>query len=205
MILGTPPLPADNLTGGKVVFISDRVDPPQVFTQQVGSPGEPQQLSSVSLGARYPVWAPDGEFIAYITQEVCLCIPSQGLIDVLYIIDKEGTEVKKYFPSDLFNTTSVKYPQWSRDGKKIIFTYYDDFSDRTLGVLEFDTPYDFENFRVYTVVPPNMEAVGGVFSGDGTEIYFHANGAELHRVPVNGGTPLMMYGNGGIGISSSFS
>ena len=55
---------------GKIVFISNRQQTPQIFVKELGSNDPPQQITSVpGLVKRYPRWSPDGEHIAFISDE----------------------------------------------------------------------------------------------------------------------------------------
>ena len=123
LILGTPDKPADKLSGGKVVFCSDRTTTQQLFVQNVGATTTLVQVTNGTFPARHPVWSPNGQYIAYITSDFTVGIRPR-LCDVLIVIDTTGNVMWWYHAPVYFSSRFLGYPTWSSDGKKIIITAY---------------------------------------------------------------------------------
>jgi len=51
----------------KLAFISSRNGSPQIFTLSLTG-GEPTQLTDISTGASSPVWSPDGQHLAFVSE-----------------------------------------------------------------------------------------------------------------------------------------
>ncbi|TGN99988.1 hypothetical protein PN36_26665 [Candidatus Thiomargarita nelsonii] len=211
-----------NLQDGKVVWKSDRVNPPQLFVQNVSQPYNRRQVTSdIGTGdwleVRHPDWSPNGQYIVYVGQDIIVGDnPNDNIVDVLKVIDDQGTlqPCASYYALDLMGVQSISYPYWSNDGKRIAFTYYQNWGERGIGVIEFDTPYDFcGNHTTYTVVPlgvapGDLDATDPVFSPYDTHIYFHADSdfmrGGIYRVPATGGTPTPISDNNGAPIELGF-
>ncbi|MEM6792896.1 MAG: S8 family serine peptidase [Acidobacteriota bacterium] len=206
LIVGSPPLPSEHLSGGKVVFTSDRVqqqgvDSRQLFVQAVGSTAAPQQLTADPFPARFPEWSHDGRYIAYVTSDIL--VGGGGPTSVLRVIDAAGNLMRDFYPYQLLGQSLVMHPSWSRDGRKIVFTSMDGWGGRRLGVLEFSAPYDFQSATPSILVNAGIGAMDGVFSPDGRTVYFDAWEGEVHRVPASGGDPTRLFGDG-VALKRSF-
>lgn len=200
-----PPPPSDRLSGGRVAFVSDRADPPQIFVQDVGSSDPPRQVSFGHFPATHPAWSHDGRYLAYVTEDVV--VGPDSTTDVVEIVTPEGTIVASLYARVWSGTNRARYPAWSADGRKLVLTTYDKWGERGLTVVELGAPYDFslERARTYTVVPPGvapkaLDPADAEFSPDGRYVYFGASSGEvaggLYRIPASGGEPYRIYGNG---------
>jgi len=202
LVMGAPAPSTRNLRGGSVVFVSDRSGARQLFLKPVDAAGPPAQLTTGPFAARHPAWAPTGRYIAYITRSSR--VVRGGQRDVLNIINLQG-QIVASIPSTLFGVTSLGYPEWSPDGRRIIVTAFDSWGERGLMTVDFAAPYRFAQ-RSFTwvvprgVAPDALDATDAVFSPDGQSIYFHASSNSmtggLFRVPAIGGQPFRLWGNG---------
>ncbi len=187
------PVPA---LGGEVVFVSDRVGQKsaQLFLKDLRT-GVLQQLTDYTFSARYPTWSYNGHYIAYTTRDVI--VGEDVEVDVLVIIDRAGKQYLWFYGSEFEHGYHyIQYPEWSRDGKRIVVTVYNDWGRRALAVIEFNTPYDFESgYTTYELLPGinaphELSGTDAVFSPDGKYIYFHADSdlasGELYRAPAIG-------------------
>lgn len=191
------------LTGGKVVFSSDRVQPPQLFVQQVGATTPPVQLTDGWFGARHPKWSADGQFVVYITRDVIVGTSSPA--DVLEIITANGSSVLTVWGPTI-GASSLGYPQWSDDGTAIVVLFTRDDGSRGIGLIRFGGPYEFESRARTQPVPADparpLNPGEPVFSHDGKTIYFAADTpdapGQLFRVDANGGTPEPVLDDSGV-------
>jgi hypothetical protein len=202
LILRTPPQAATHLSGGKVVFASDRATPgtAQLFVTQVGS-GTVTQVTSGPFPAQHPRWSPRGKEIVYVTTDIIVGNSSNNLVDVLTFITATGAPLQRVYALTI-GGRSLGYPQWSDDGRRVVVTYWYSWGSRGLALIDLASPYDFATTPAVTVlVPPGSGLNPGeaVFSRDGNFVYFTADGAapsQLYRIPVTGGVPRQVYGNG---------
>lgn len=187
---------ATRLTGGKVVFSSDRVQPPQLFLQPVGATTPPVQITHDFFGARHPKWSRDGRYVVYATSDVIVGAPSNTRVDTLAVIHESGAKLLE-IPAPKFGAVMLAYPQWSDDGRSIVVLFGHADGARGIGLVRFEAPYAFGNPIVSRPVPADparpLNPGEPVFSGDGSTIYFAADTSEgsgqLFRVLADGGTP----------------
>jgi photosystem II stability/assembly factor-like uncharacterized protein len=180
------------LSGGKIVFSSDRVKPAQLFVKDVDSSTPPRQLTSDFYGARHPHWSPDGKYVAYVRRDV-ITGPASPYDDELTVIDDTANAGQwASIHADRFAATDLGYPQWSRDGKSIVVLYWADFGARGIGIID----SVLTNPTVRTLVAPSATLNPGepIFSADG-KVYFSADApgmpaAALYVVAATGGTPV---------------
>lgn len=202
LVLGTPPRPASSLHGGKVVFNSNRVNPPQLFVQKVGSSQPPQQVTTHAFGARNPEWSRNGKYIVYVTKDVIVG-PQSTQVDMLAVMDESGA-MKYWLHAPTFSVQSIGYPRWSDDGRRIAFSFWQSWGERGLGLITFPAPYQFGAPVLEVLVPlgygvNDLDPAELVFSRDGRYVYFNADSGlaagGLFRIPVTGGAPTPVYGN----------
>ncbi|MGE5340917.1 MAG: S8 family serine peptidase [Candidatus Omnitrophota bacterium] len=199
LILGMPAALPSHLSGGKVVFVSNRVTPQQLFIKDVDSSLPPVQITRDAYAVRHPAWSRDGKYIVYLTASPNL----QG--DVIKIIDAQGVVKGIYSAKQVIGLAYLGYPKWSPDGRRIVVTAFDEWNARSLKTLDFATPYNWLNYSVSLLIPPgytsaSLNPAEGSFSRDGQTVYFEADGdqfaAGLFSVPASGGTPVRLYGDG---------
>jgi len=192
----------NRLQGGKVVFSSDRVKPPQLFIQQVGGP-PPMQVTSEPFGARHAKWSRNGKYIVYITSDVIVGESNSNSIDKLVVITESGQQLM-YLLAGKFGARSLGYPQWSDDGRSIVTLFGWSTGARGLGIIHFATPYQFTYSPVLSTLLypgqiPGLNPGEPIFSRDGKSVYFAADTSvpgQLYRMPAAGGTPTPVLGNG---------
>ncbi len=190
------------LTGGKIVFTSNRVTPTQLFVTVPGSGNLPVQVTSGFYEARHPRWSPNGKFIAYITNDVITDSNGSSTIDGLNIIAEDGMLLLTVPMSKFVGAKNLGYPQWADDGRRIVLTFFLANGTRGLGLVTFPGPYQFGNPpQTDTLIAPGGSINPGeaVFSRDGATIYFSGDAsggpALLFAMPANGGTPSPVFGN----------
>jgi Tol biopolymer transport system component len=166
---------------GKVVYSSDATNPAQLYIKDVDSIEPPRQITKEIYGsARNPKWSQDGRYIVYVTTDPII---DQGhsLTDALVVI--EDVPPPDVAPRRLtihardFGTMHFAYPQWSNDGKKIVFMVSDENGVRGLGLVTFEEPYLFDphNTSHLLAATPDMNPGEPIFSDDGAQVYFAAD------------------------------
>jgi len=201
LVVGMPPTPAQNLTCGKVVFVSDRPSgsgAQQLYVKQVGAAGPPSKITSSSFFPHHPAWSPDGRYIAYIDRTVIVG-GGNNQVDALFIVTETGV-LSFFLPAPGLGVTDLGYPEWSPDGKKIVITTHNNnWGARDLKVIEFNTAYNFNGGHVVTTLVPSGPGAGdATFSPDGKFLYYNADSGGLGtvwRVPATGGAPSPVYAN----------
>ncbi|MDJ0837641.1 MAG: S8 family serine peptidase [Acidobacteriota bacterium] len=207
LFLGGPAAAAGNLCDGKVTWVSDRTGSNQIYIQEVNQPNTPKKLTTYR--SRHPSFSPDGRYIVHIEDDI-LCGNDVGKLRVM---DNNGTVQFADHGLNMPNISArqLGYPQWDKEGKRILFTFWNDWGPgRGLAIAELTGgPYDFSN-RTYKVIvpnyadpllnPDNLRATDAEFSPDGRYIYFHADtpwlSGGLFRVEAGGGIPVRLKGDG---------
>lgn len=84
--------------------------------------GEPRRLTRDFRLDHYPVWSPDGNRIAYVTNpETKATGPTSHYFNAqLYSMAADGTDVQRITPTELGGVTLAP-PTWSPDGQKLAF------------------------------------------------------------------------------------
>lgn len=202
---------AEELTGGKVVFSSNRVQPPQLFVQPVGSPSLQRRVTDEFFGARHPKWSPDGRYIVYISSTII--VGPSDRVDMLVVID-DGPSPQQHLVlyAPRVDARTLGYPQWSSDGKSIVFWFVDSLGNRGLGIIRMPAPYAFGNFEDTLFFDPASGIQPGepIFSHDGQTVYFAADApsagpAALFRISAAGGTPVPVNDQTGTQVRRFFS
>jgi hypothetical protein len=209
-----PQCVVNDLNGGKVVFSSDRVTPPQLFVQPVGALTLPRQLTTDFFGARHPKWSRNGKYVVYITADVIVGAPNNQVDALVVIDDGVSPNVHLTVHANDFGGTGLGYPQWSDDGKSIVVLVFKSSGRRALGLIEFTAPYDFNQETDRVLLDDFLQNINPgepVFSLDGQTVYFAADSnqappASLFSMPVAvgaGGPSLFLYGKG-VPVTSVF-
>jgi len=206
LILGNPPETSDRLDDGIVVFMSDRVTPAQLFLKKVGSADAPFQITNnghqgthVINNPSHPQLSYNGKFVVLLEHDL------NGIPDTLVIIDLVGNVHKRYNAFATFGTTTINYPEWSRNGDTIAVNAYDSWGARSLQLLSFDSPYDFSIASASVlvplgIIPSDPNPASHVFSKDGMKIYFSASSnsyrGAIFQIRVDGTAMMRVTGNG---------
>jgi hypothetical protein len=179
------------LSGGKIVFSSDRVNPAQLFVKDVGSSTPPRQLTSGFVGARHPRWSPGGKYVAYVRRDVIVGSGSPYDDELTVIDDSTSAGQWASIHADRFGATDLGYPQWSRDGKSIVVLYWADFGSRGIGII--DSVLTNPTVRTLVAPSPTLNPAEPIFSADAKTVYFAADvpgtPAALFAVSAAGGPP----------------
>eukprot|EP01130_Rhizamoeba_saxonica_P008087 TRINITY_DN326_c0_g1_i2.p1 TRINITY_DN326_c0_g1~~TRINITY_DN326_c0_g1_i2.p1 ORF type:complete len:1593 (-),score=419.22 TRINITY_DN326_c0_g1_i2:30-4808(-) len=204
LIIGEPNEPVDDvaLAKGKICWISDRGNfgTNQVFSMNLQNQGNPTQLTNENLEVRHPAWSPDGNYIAFIYTTVI--VGSSYDLNYIRIIDENGNQVANIDPPT-GSQRYYNYPQWSKNGKYLVVSAYDSWTNRNLLIIEFPAPYDFSSYTS-RVLADNWvlghNPTDAEFSPDGKWIYYHADSPSytgaLFMIPFEGGTPRRIFANG---------
>jgi len=131
-------LPGPTLTGGgteQIAFASSRSGVPQIYLINIDQTGL-TPLTNMDEGACQPTWSPDGSQIVYISP----CLGRGEFFDntynnsSLYIMNADGSDQRT-----LTTIPGSNYdPDWSPDGKRIVFTSLRD-GNKDIYVLTLET------------------------------------------------------------------
>jgi hypothetical protein len=161
-------------------------------------------VTSNFFGARHARWSPNGKYIVYITTDVIVGGGSgNNNVDELVVITEAGVQkLSVHALSSPFGARTFGYPQWSDDGRSIVVLYGFSTGARGLGIVHVVPPYNAAPTLTDLLHPgeiPNLNPGEPIFSRDGKFVYFAADASapgQLYRIPVTGGTPTPVYGNG---------
>ncbi|HYO69719.1 MAG TPA: LamG-like jellyroll fold domain-containing protein, partial [Archangium sp.] len=202
LVLGTPEKPAQHLSGGKVAWVStNRASTAQIFVKDSVPNGTVRQLTWGSNPSSQPVWAPNGAYLSFITQETLGGVNGGTLV----IADMAGNSVARWFRP--FNTQYIGNPSFSWDARHIAVSYYDNWGCLGLAVVDFADPYAFHTATMRTLVPALCDAghpdpFEPDFSHDGEYVYFNgtddypAGPGGIFRIPTAGGPIERVFGDG---------
>jgi hypothetical protein len=165
--------PAWSPDGSQIAFVTAgpgtieaNGNPPQIWVMNADG-SDPEQLTSVPVGARRPAWSPDGSQIAF-----------DGGGGTIYVINADGSGLRKLGPS-----IGGFDPTWSREGNRIAFTGGSDNDHRIFSMNldgeDVDPLTEAPNATspswgaVPTLTPPSptqcvQARTSGDFDGDGT-------------------------------------
>jgi Tol biopolymer transport system component len=112
------------------------------------------RLTDNQVRDEFPVWSPDGQFIAYL---------SDG--NAVYIMGKDGKQ-----PRRISENLSARGHTWSPDGKQICFAARDLHQPKQQGLNIYCATLESGNIHALTTLPDDAECAR--WSPDGTRIAF---------------------------------
>lgn len=151
---------------GKIVFVSDKDGDSEIYV--MNSDGSQQtRLTDNSYLDDSPQWSPDGKKIVFISDRV----KSQSIFARdIFIMDADGSNQIRI--TNNFSNESPMTPQWSPDGKKILF--YD-----TIGYdINLDRPIseiyviNIDGTDLTRLTHNNLGVIDPKWSPDGTKIVY---------------------------------
>jgi len=172
---GTPALSPD---GTKLAFASERSGNAEIYVMNLDGSGL-TQLTNDPAPDIMPTWSPDGKRIAFISNRIYK-LPLKGNMDViqtgmeLYTMNADGSDVKRLTanPDD-----SSAYPDWSPDGKKIVFMSV--AAMPSIATIDVEQP-DALSRSLFERT--NMAAWTPKWSADGKYVYFMADDQKVKDV-----------------------
>ncbi|MFH1229968.1 MAG: hypothetical protein V1709_00585 [Planctomycetota bacterium] len=143
---------------GKIAFCQRRKGYWQLWTADLGG-SHLRQITKTLVDKRYPVFSPDGEKIAFVT--------NQGELWVINSNGKNGHRIPL--------SISVYYPRWAINGKKIVFVSYQDIYHGDTELWE----VDLESLKLNKIVSRPWLQFDPCYSPDGNSLIF-TDGPELY-------------------------
>ncbi len=198
----TPPPPQD--TCGRVVYESNRGQGAELFVQDAASSAPPLQITNSAGSAQHASWSPDGQHIVYVDS------PTPAGPDNLIICSPTGT-VERIIAATALGKNYAGYPDWSPDGTRIVVTTHNNWADRQLTLVSFNTNTAFNSASyAHQVLVPGGEGAGDAdFSPDGHYLYYnleHTTAGNARRIlvglpgvlgtPIAVGAPQVLSTNG---------
>ena len=176
---------------GKIVFETNRDGNDEIYVMDADG-GNPLNLTQHPARDIRPDWSPDGKQIAFISNRS----ENEEILvgnEEIYVMDADGGNLRNLTQHPALDG----YPDWSPDGKQILFT-----SNRDGGYNTYVMDADGRHVRQLTNYPPDGEfAEAPVWSPDGKHIAFervqagrsgisvmNPNGKDVHHLsrPVAG-------------------
>ena len=216
IILGSPVMPADGLTGGKVVFLSNRTGNTEAYvsypgTNPLAAPPPTAITAASPHPIRSPVWSPDGNFVAYVTREPFSFTGVDE--DVIKVVAAGSWTTVFSYPAPHLGlpAQALQYLTWSNAGDRICYAHYKEWSDRGLSCIELETAYDFMLWTARELIglAEDLDPSESAFSADDYYLYFSAD-SDVHpagglwrmpaltispaAIPMDD-TPIPVYGN----------
>ena len=103
--------------GRRIAFVSERGGPMGIHVLDTDG-GNPQRLTHNPFDERDPSWSPDGKRIVFSARRKGHFRGHFGLTYEVYVMDADGGNEQRFTE----NRVEDKYPSWSPDGKRIVFS-----------------------------------------------------------------------------------
>ena len=179
---GTPALSPD---GTRLAYASERSGNAEIYVMNLDGAGL-TQLTQDPAPDIMPSWSPDGKRIAFISNRLYKT-PLKGNMDVvqtgmeLYIMNADGSNPTRLTSNQ---EDSSAYPDWSPDGKKIVYMSVADLP--SIATIDVDQANALPRSAFQR---SNMAAWTPKWSPDGKYIYFMADDQktkDLYRMDADG-------------------
>ena len=158
---------------GTLVFFSTRDFQTRLYLLDIAS-GEVRPLTTLGdemVGEYDPVWSPDGQQIAFSARLLDADAANNGMNSEIMVVPAEGGH-----PTNLTNNAAdiERFPQWSPDGKSILFLSNREFASGRNAERIYVNPFvmaaDGSNLR--KISDENFTFSSPVWSPDGNDLLF---------------------------------
>jgi Tol biopolymer transport system component len=181
--------PAVSPHGGRLAFVRRRTDSNLWIAQlsgPSGAPSQPARFATSSEDEHSPAFSPLGDRVAFIS--------NRSGRDEVWVCRRDGSGA-----SQLTSMGKSAWPQWSRDGRTIVFSSEAPDGARLYAISATGgQPRRLTSGNAHDCMP--------VYSVDGRWIYFASNredGFQLWKMPSAGGDPVRVTRHGGHAVKES--
>jgi Tol biopolymer transport system component len=190
--------PAWSPDGKRISFTSNRASKngdgdwrSELYVVNADGSGETRLTNLVPTGwsANHSTWSPDGKQILFMVRRfggdgVSGCAPGETDSSDLWVIDADGSGAHPVVAND---HVCAMLPDWSPDGKKIIWIATDTPSINGSRVMMANA----DGSGAHVLVGASFGAQDAVFSPDGSTVAF-STGAGVWTLPAAGGKPHLL-------------